>query len=162
MNPYTFALIVFLVVAILGVAIWLLALACSPSGQHARPHEGRHEFADRADRIDPYGEAYVTALREDGWWEQHAPRPSRVEVLTGPGTQIRQTSEVTAAVLARGTGQFPMLPPDPDPDPTLIQPADVRYLGKPSGEYVDELFARHAAAEGADLASKYLTAEVSQ
>ena len=53
MNPYTFALIVFLVAAILGVAIWLLALACSPSGQHARPHEGRHEFADRADRIDP-------------------------------------------------------------------------------------------------------------
>jgi hypothetical protein len=62
-----------------------------------------------------------------------------------------------AAVLASGTGQFPMLDPDPEPDPTGIQPHDVRYLGKPSGEwvadlfppagYVDDLFAEPAGGE---------------
>ena len=85
--------------------------------------------------------------RDDGFWAQPAPRPSRVEVLTGPGTRIRQTSEVTASVLATGTSPFPMLPPDPEPDPTLTQPHDVRYLGKPSGELVDELFAKYAGGE---------------
>jgi len=94
---------------ITGAVIWANFL--TPRGAHA--------FPDPADRTDPDGDNYVTALRDDsdGFWEQHAPR---------------------------GTGQFPMLPPDPDPEPTLIQPADVAYLGKPSGEYVDDLFAKHA------------------
>ena len=92
-----------------------------------KPPPGRHAFADPADRTDPDGEAFIASLRDpDGdWRERHAP-PPRVEVL------------------ARGTGQFPMLPPDPDPDVTGVQPADVRYLGKPSGDYVEELFAKHA------------------
>jgi hypothetical protein len=103
-----------------------------------RPRTGRHDpFADPADRTDPHGDNWPPpAGPDDGFW-----------VLTGPGTPIRQTSEVTASVLARGTGQFPMLPPDPGPDPTLIQPADVIYLGKPSGEYVDDLFEKHARGE---------------
>ena len=114
-----------------------------------KPH-GAHAFPDPADRADPDGEAFIASLRDpDGdWWDRHAP-PPRVEVLTGPGTRIRQTSEVTASVLARGTGQFPMLPPDPDPDVTGVQPADVAYLGKSSGEYVEELFAKHAPPDGA-------------
>jgi hypothetical protein len=110
-----------------------------------RPRAGRHDpFADPADRTDPDGAGYVGQLLEppagtDDFWERHAPRPA------------------AAGGLARGTGQFPMLPPDPEPDPTLIQPADVIYLGKPSGEYVDDLFSKHAP-EGADeMAARYLT-----
>jgi hypothetical protein len=93
------------------------------------------------------GQHTARAGADDGFWAQHVPGPGRVEVLTGPGTRIRQTSETTASVLASGTGQLPMLPPDPEPDPTLMQPADVAYLGKPSGEYVDDLFAKHAGGE---------------
>jgi hypothetical protein len=53
-------------------------------------------------------------------------------------------AEAPASVMPVGTGPFPMLPPDPEPDPTLMQPLDIMYLGKPSGEYVDDLFAKHA------------------
>jgi hypothetical protein len=55
--------------------------------------------------------------------------------------------EATAGVMPVCTSPFPMLPPDPEPDPTLMQPADVKYLGKPSGEYVDDLFEKHAEAQ---------------
>jgi hypothetical protein len=98
----------------------------------------RDPFADPADRTDPHGDNWPPPAGPDDFWVQHVP---------GPGTRTRQTSEVAAGVLASGTGQFPMLPPDPAPDPTLIQPADVAYLGKPSGEYVDDLFAKHAGGE---------------
>ena len=71
------------------------------------------------------------------------------ERLDKPDTPARQVPEETPAVLATGTSPFPMLPPDPEPDTTRIQPHDVRYLGKPSGEYVDDLFenAKHAGGE---------------
>jgi hypothetical protein len=69
------------------------------------------------------------------------------ERLDRPGTPARQAPEETPSVLATGSSPFPMLPPDPQPDPTLMQPADVMYLGKPSGEYVDDLFAKHAGGE---------------
>ena len=66
------------------------------------------------------------------------------ERLDKPDTPARQAPQAAPSVLPRGTSPFPMLPPDPEPDPTRIQPADVKYLGKPSGEYVDELFEKHA------------------
>ncbi len=69
------------------------------------------------------------------------------ERLDKPGTPARQAPEKTPRVLATGSSPFPMLPPDPESDPTGIQPPDVRYLGKPTGEYVDELFAKHAGGE---------------
>jgi hypothetical protein len=69
------------------------------------------------------------------------------ERLDGPGTPARQAPEETPGALARGTSPFPMLPPDPEPDPTRMQPHDVMYLGMTSGEYVDELFAKHAEAQ---------------
>jgi hypothetical protein len=56
-------------------------------------------------------------------------------------------AEAAASTTTGSTGQFPMLPPDPEPDITGVQEAAVRYLGKPSGEYVDELFAKHAEAQ---------------
>src|SRR5208282_6122948 len=40
------------------------------------------------------------AARPD-WWDEKPPMPAAVEVLTGPGTAIAQTSEVTIGVLAR-------------------------------------------------------------
>ena len=69
------------------------------------------------------------------------------ERLDRPDPPGRQAPEQAPGVLATGTSPFPMLPPDPEPDPTGIQPADVRYLGKTSGEYVNELFAKHAGGE---------------
>ena len=46
-----------------------------------------------------------------------------------------------------GTGWLEPFPDDDPADITGIQPADVMYLGKPSGEYVDELFSKHAEAQ---------------
>ena len=46
-----------------------------------------------------------------------------------------------------GTGWLEHLPDDDPADITGIQPADVMYLGKPSGEYVNELFSKHAEAQ---------------
>lgn len=83
---------------------------------------GAHAFADPADTTDPDGAAYIGALTDD------------------PDEDVW---EKRASEMATGTGQFPMLP-EPDPDPTIVQPADVKYLGKPSAELVDELFAKHA------------------
>ena len=90
-----------------------------------RPH-GVHAFADPADRADPYGEQFVTDIKprtdDDGFWEQRG-------------------SEMAVA------GRLAMLPPDADPDVTLTQAADVKYLGKTSGEFVDDLLAKHAPPE---------------
>ena len=188
------ALIAFLVAAILGVVIWLLALACSPSGQHARPHEGRHEFANPADRTDPYGDNRPPRLPEcglleplpdpdwldedeldAGWWAQSAP-PGRVEVL--PPLPRRQPvprldvpprwtpppagtlRDVLAALQGPGTGDGssePRFTPAPgcgpaddDPDTTGVFPHAVGTWGKTAEQVA------------ADLASKYLTAEVPQ
>jgi hypothetical protein len=128
------------VLVVTGAVIWANFL--TPRGEHAA-------FADPADRTDPYGDNWPPpepGEPDDGFWEQHAPLPARVEVITGPGTRIRQTSEVTASVLAKGTGQLTMLPPDPPappPDETGEIPAYKSVYGIPpdNQKLVDDLFA---------------------
>jgi hypothetical protein len=105
----------------------------------------RDPFADPADRTDPDGGDWVARItgrphclpgcdRHDG----HDGRDLGACMHGG---------KAMTATLATGTGFLQALPDDPAPDPTLIQPADVAYLGKPSGEYVDDLFAKHAEAQ---------------
>jgi hypothetical protein len=110
-----------------------------------RPPAGRHRpFADPADRTDPDGTQWTAQLRDDSdrHWAPHVARPPVVEVLTGPGTSIPG--------LARGTGQFRMLPPDPAPPP-LPETGEIPVIcadyGIPpdSDQYLDDTFAEATA-----------------
>jgi hypothetical protein len=83
-------------------------------------------FADPADRTDPDGEQYIARLSVDG-----KPFPDLGALTPGPV----------------GTGWLEPLPDDPPADITGVQPHDVRYHGMPSGQYVDELFEKHAEAQ---------------
>ena len=58
------------------------------------------------------------------WWDEKPPQPSVVEVITGPGTRIAQTSGLTLNVLARVRDT---LLPDawrPEPGEATFTPAD--------------------------------------
>lgn len=85
----------------------------------------RDPFADPADHTDPDGEQYIARLSAD-----EKPRPDLDALTPGPV----------------GTGWLEALPDDDPPDITGVQPAATRYLGMPSGQYVDELFDKHAEA----------------
>lgn len=118
--PAAIAAAVLIVAGVFALAMWL-------AGRLDPPQRGRHvPFADPADRTDPDGDRYVARLREDD-----EPGPD-LDALERPSPV--------------GTGWFPALPDDEPADITGVQPADVRYLGVSSEEYVDELFDKHAEA----------------
>jgi hypothetical protein len=123
-----------------------------PHGSHtyaARTRRGRRsaaaalEATELLEAIKPDTPATPDAPgpADEWWWAHHAPHPPRVEILTGPGTGIGE--------LARGTGQFPMLPPDPPP-PAPHETGEIPVVnavyGIPpdNGQYVDDLFAKNA------------------
>jgi hypothetical protein len=148
-------MIAFVVCAVLILAYISLysVLTHRPSGQHARPHEGRHELADPADRTDPDGDAYVAQLRGAGrlpyitdeadHWDEPAPS-GRVEVLRAPPPLIRcDTSPAAVADLYAALRDWEPDEDDPAIDDTGRQPIAVCTWGKTAAELADELAARY-------------------
>jgi hypothetical protein len=121
MNPAIVAIIAIVAGSVL-IAGWVVI-----SERLDRPPAGRHNpFADPADRTDPYGAEWPPRPEpDDDFFEQYVP-------------------------IGQPAGRLPMLPPDPEPDLTIVEDHDVKYLGKTSTALVEELFEKHAAAEGAE------------
>lgn len=129
-NPYALPAFIVCLAALFGCGAWAwLSLGRqAATGRHAR----QRAVSAEADRfvaelrgdagIQPPEEPY-TPLRE-GWWNERPPQPPAVEILTGPGTRISCTSEVTIGVLARVRDK---LMPDawrPEPGEVTFTPAD--------------------------------------
>jgi hypothetical protein len=148
-------------------------------GEPYRPRHGRAAPGDPADGTDPDGEQYVRQLRGDddeGFWDEPAPG-GRIEILTGPGAPIPQTSETVTGVLERQRQHMPRREPGAQmaAAPLLrTAPADAGLLGEPlaamiawqpgrDGEHTGPLAilgrpGQTPAELAARLAAKHLTA----
>jgi hypothetical protein len=112
-----------------GTAIWITARQPA-AGRHARraaaSAEGDRFVAELRGEDPPPEEQPGPPGRGDpddtAWWDVTPPQPPAVEVLTGPGAPIRQTSEVTIGVLARVRDK--LLPDAWRPPPPTFTPAD--------------------------------------
>ena len=145
-----------LLLAWLGAYLWLTRAS------RTAPYQGRHvPFADPADRTDPYGDKWLERLRPErlpecgllepvtddaDWWAQSAPA-GRVEVLE----RVREgllavPPDGTSATFQPAPGVT--MPVSDDPDTTGVNRHAAAVWGKTAAELA------------ADLASKYLTAEV--
>lgn len=178
-NPYVIPSVIVLAMVVVWLAVYIpFTCARQPAaGRHARPHHGRHEFADAADRDDPDGAGYVSQLLTDAaaawqvtsmgdadWWEQEPP-PALVEVLTGPATRIRHDSALTLGVLARVRDKLREL--DDDSEPGEACPACRHWIcvcgdGEPDSTLTDlhavTTWGMTAKQKADELAAKYLAA----
>ena len=110
------------------------------------PYEPRHTPA--AVRADREADQVIQALTPDdadvtdeaAFWDQQPPPPA-VEILTGPGTQIAATSELTMHVLGRVRDALRALPGQP---PAGTGPlAILGRPGKTPAELTSHLAAKH-------------------
>jgi hypothetical protein len=129
-NPYVLPAFILCLAALLGCAAWaLLAITRQPgTGRHARARAASAEadqfVAELRGGVGCLPPAGQRAPLAEGWWNVPPPQPPAVEVLTGPGMQIPQTSAVTIGVLARVRDG---LLPDawrPEPGEVTFTPAD--------------------------------------
>lgn len=117
---------------IVSTAVYIADRLSHPSGRHVitpqRSHAApRDPFADPADRTDPDGEKYAATIRDTA---AHAWKPDH--------------QALAALVRGTGTARLPELPPGPPPDATGVLPPAEAWLGMPSEQYVDQLFAKYA------------------
>ena len=84
-----------------------------------------------AERLDPPPREPRNPLPAPAAHAGGQPAPDLDALTPGPG----------------GTGWLEPLPDDDPADITGVQPPSTRYLGKPIGQYVDELFDKHAEAQ---------------
>jgi hypothetical protein len=129
------------------ILAWFAVYSWSTASKRTAPHQLRHvPFADPADDSDPYGEEFIAQLTGGpDWWDEDPP-PVRVEVLTGPGRRIAQTSELTLSVLARVRDRLAEMSADED-DPEIDDTGRIPHAegtwGKTASEMTSELAARY-------------------
>jgi hypothetical protein len=143
-NPYAIPAFIFLAAVLFGCAALAFLAATKPAGQHARRRDPGDEARQFTEELRGGPQPVTHEPPGERWWDEQPPQPPAVEILTGPGTRIRQTSEVTIGTLARVRDK--LLPdawkPEPaaamftpaDPDVTLtdLRPADApQYLAAP-------------------------------
>lgn len=157
-----------ILLAIAGHALYAIATR-DARGRHAR--RPAVPFADPQDQADPDGSQFIEQISDPQgstgpppldalarleasrgilagpdleWWKQLPPPPA-VEVITGPGTSIRQTSALTLSVLAKvrdalmpdawrpEPGEVTFTPADPDATRTDLQAVEdaPQYLAAP-------------------------------
>jgi hypothetical protein len=143
-NPYAVPAIVLcatLLIACIAGLTWV-----TMRKDREPPYEPRHTPA--AVRADREADQVIQALTPDSadvtdeaaFWDQHAPA-ARAEILTGRGTQIAATSELTMHVLGRVRDALRALPGQP---PAGTGPlAILGRPGKTPAELTSHLAAKH-------------------
>ena len=131
--------------------------------RHHHPAGPRHAFADDRDVTDPDGEQFVDDLHHD-WWAEPAPG-GKIEVLMPLSAGTRRlpmlTEEECDQIAAAFAEKFERdAKRDDPPEAPALSPASAETgeipfaVGTWNGKTAEEL--------AAELASKYLTAEVAQ
>ena len=103
--------------AVVICAAVILAVTCGLAAvwYAERPARGRHARAAAAvpepAQLPAAGRLPMLPDEPREWWGVPPPQPYVVEVITGPGTRIAQTSELVLNVLGRVRDTFRDLPP---------------------------------------------------
>ena len=135
-------LVILLILALAGAAIVVYLAERPAGGKHSR-----HAAVPEPAPLPAAGRMPMLPDEPPQWWDVPPPQPPVIEVITGPGTRIAETSQLALNVLGRVRDRLRELSPPPaatftaaDPDATRTDMPVV-----PSGPDLDraELIARY-------------------